>query len=403
MTPMVFSWYWSRFGLILSPVFGLMATVFLPTGRNTYFAKLKLWDAGAESWVWKKVSTGCRNPEKALEVANALEGASEDTNAGRMTRDKVEALVRMILELAGSPWLFNAQTLQKHGEATIAAKMLKAGSASKIKFGVHWERFKGWAGARLSWPLERWSGALLSEYYADLLTELSERTASDHLSTLRMIFERARHEGLIKGNPVALVEKDGNQSVEKSTLSRKEVAAIVRVMRRKKRKDWALLTLLGWHTGHRLQDLMSLTQSSVERLEGVGWVLTIAPAKKKNQGGRVVRLPVPAYLAKKLQRMKSFKTIHGASNITGKASNDFVEWVRRAGIDPLPIKKKQRTIHLKSFHSFRHSMVSRLVAAGVQGETARLVTDHESAQVHKLYTHAEIESLAKALKLSRGK
>ena len=42
-----------------------------------------------------------------------------------------------------------------------------------------------------------------------------------------------------------------------------------------------------------------------------------------------------------------------------------------------------------------------LFAAGVTGDTARLVTDHESARVQKTYVHAEIAAVDAALKLAR--
>jgi hypothetical protein len=42
-----------------------------------------------------------------------------------------------------------------------------------------------------------------------------------------------------------------------------------------------------------------------------------------------------------------------------------------------------------------------LTAAGVTGELARLVTDHDSPQVARRYVHAEVESLRAALKTTR--
>lgn len=369
----------------------------------TYNANIKLWDADSGAWVWKKISTKCRDEGKALAIASTLEGASVETKEGRMTRAQAENLVGMVLRLSGAPWAAKAKVLGEYGDATIDAKMLKAGGASKVKFSVHWDRFKEWAGERMTWPMERWTGKIMSEYYADLLTVLSERTANDHLSTLRMVFERARHEGFVRGNPVLLVEKDRNNSIEKATFTRTETARIVKAQRRAKRRDWALLTLLGWHTGHRLQDVLSVTSSDLNEMKGVGWVLTIIPDKKIHKGGRVVKLPIPRHLAQGLRRMEDFTSIRKGSNVNGKTSGDFLEWVRAAGIDPLPVVRKKRTLHLKTFHSFRHSMVSRLVAAGVQGETARLVTDHDSAKMQKHYTHAEIESLAKALAKARKK
>lgn len=51
----------------------------------------------------------------------------------------------------------------------------------------------------------------------------------------------------------------------------------------------------------------------------------------------------------------------------------------------------------------RHSMASRLAAAGVSGELARLVTDHESPKVQRRYVHAEIQALREALTAARSR
>lgn len=48
-------------------------------------------------------------------------------------------------------------------------------------------------------------------------------------------------------------------------------------------------------------------------------------------------------------------------------------------------------------------MQSRLTAAGVSGELARLVTDHDSPQVARRYVHAEVQALREALGLARSR
>jgi hypothetical protein len=74
-----------------------------------------------------------------------------------------------------------------------------------------------------------------------------------------------------------------------------------------------------------------------------------------------------------------------------------------AGVDPMAVEKRKRTIHLKSFSSFRHGMTTRLLSAGVSGELARLVTDHESPKTQKPYVHAEVVALKAALKMVKRK
>jgi hypothetical protein len=53
----------------------------------------------------------------------------------------------------------------------------------------------------------------------------------------------------------------------------------------------------------------------------------------------------------------------------------------------MPVQKKKSVVHLKSFHSTRHGMSSRLIGAGVSRELARLVTDHDSLGGSAPVTH----------------
>ena len=381
-----------------------MATVFLESGRSTWSAKVRAWDAAAGAWKWRKVSTGLTERRAAQVVADRLEGASSEAKAGTMSRAKAEGLVSTILHLAGLTWAAPVVTLAGFGGDFMEARSGNVGGSTARKYAAHWKRLAKWAGERMEWPLERWTGEICTAYYKDLRAEFSDTTANDHLRTLAMVFIRAEAAGHVRGNPVALVEKAGNDSVEKQVITRGETAALLKSIHGSQsdsRRSWLCLVLLGWHTGHRLQDLLSLTAESVKR-SGKLWTVGFRPAKKKRKKeARGVVLPVPAYLAKMLRRLGDLKALHGADNRQGRVSDDFIEWLRTAGIDPLPVERGKRTVHLKSFHSFRHAMSSRLTAAGVSGELARLVTDHDSKKSQAIYNHAEIVSLAGALKKAR--
>jgi len=132
-----------------------------------------------------------------------------------------------------------------------------------------------------------------------------------------------------------------------------------------------------------------------------GDLLTIQPRKKGRRGGRTVVLPLPRWLAALVKRLGHFRTIHRADNRNGKVSEDFVRFLRASGIDPQPVQRGVRVVHLLSFHSYRHSMTTRLTASGVSGELARLVTDHDDVKIQRRYTHREVESLRGALEKAR--
>lgn len=377
-----------------------MATLFQQRGRRVYDAKIKIWDDGKGVWRWKKIATGLTDPDAALAVAVALEHGSEAAKAGHMTKAKAEALVSSILQLAGVPWGMSAVTLEAFGVKYVDKAASREKDELKAKAPLHWRRFKKWAGEKVKWPMENWTVEMFQAYYEHLRAEYSERTANDHIATFRRMFAKAQLAGKIKGNPAALVDKDASNSIEKDVFRRGEMARMCRLMAREGRLDWCLLILLGWHTGHRIQDLLSLTKDNVSEAE-VGWVVTFQPGKKEGRGGRTVTLPLPSYLAKMLLRFGDLTSIHGADNRNGRASNDFVAWMERAGIDPMRIDRGKRRVPRKSFHSFRHSMATRLAAAGVPSNLAALVTDHDDPKMQAHYTHAEVVSIAGALKKAR--
>lgn len=142
--------------------------------------------------------------------------------------------------------------------------------------------------------------------------------------------------------------------------------------------------------------MLDVTESSIS-----GDLLTLQPRKKGRQGGRTVVLPLPRWLASRVARLGDFKTIFHADNRNGKASARYIEFMRAGGIDPQPIMRGVRVVHLLSFHSYRHSMTTRLTSAGVNGELSRLVTDHDNVKIQRKYTHAEVEALRGALVKAR--
>lgn len=383
-----------------------MASVFRRSGRNTYDANVKLWDATAGKWKWKQEATHVTDEGRALAIATALENASGEAKAGKMTRARARALVDSMLQLAGVHFVSELATMATFGKTFIHARIDNVEGSTGRKYQAHWDRWEGWCGQKMSWPFDRWTGDHFTEYYKNLRAELGATTANNHMTTLSMIFLQAAAAGHLEGNPVELVELDSKDSEDKIPLTRADTVKLFRYLRREKNEVGLALSLLGRHTGHRIQDLLSRTEDHVHKVRGVGWTLSLLPRKKRGKGNsdreaRDVVLPIPAYVAAKVKRLKDFKSLHNADNRRGQVSADFNKWLIAAGVDTQPVKKTKRTIHLKTFHSFRHSMSSRLAAAEVPGELARLVTDHESPKVQRGYVHAEIVALAGALKKAR--
>lgn len=330
----------------------------------------------------------------AAGIAATLEGASRVAQAGMMTREKALQAVNDILRLAGLEELAPVPSL-----ADCAAGMLRdvdVSAGTLRKYSGQWEGLKSFLGKRVDLPVSAITTEDMQGYYNHARKEFSVTTAGDHLNFASMVFGRAVDLGHRANNPCAAVARAVPDAVEKLPISRAEHAAVLRAIRREGRRDWLALASLGWHTGHRIQDLLDITPDVLD-----GDLVTIQPRKKGRRGGRTVVLPVPGWLAAMVKRLGGFKSIHRADNRNGKVSEDFIGWLRVAGVDPMPKARGVRVVNLKSFHSYRHAMTSRLVAAGVSGELSRLVTDHDDPKMQRRYTHAEVQSLREVLERAR--
>ena len=377
-----------------------MATIFQRGG--VWVAKVKVWDAavGAFRWVMRSTHLGDR---KAAELAAAtLERGSAACAAGVMSREKALEMVNDILRFAGLAELSPVPMTFAFAEGMAGAGKLAFKTSQKYAGAL--KRFKLWAGGK-DRALNAWTTGEMQAYYDSMLLDLSATSAGHHLTFWRGVFGRGVKLGHLSMNPAAGVVTVRRVVTPKVAISRGECAAVLRVMRRAGQGRWVGLTLLGWHTGHRIGDLLGVRPSDLVDVEGVKAVL-LRPAKgSRVEGARVVCLPLPGYLWKRLVRVlggqEKGDVLGRSGNANGRVSNEFVEWLVKAGIDPMPVQMTARMVHLKSFHSFRHSMSSRLAAAGVDPETARLVTAHKSPQVHRGYVQAEVAALAAALKKVR--
>jgi site-specific recombinase XerD len=380
-----------------------MASVFQRERSDVWIASFKAWDAAAKKWVWRQQSTGVTDETVASGIAATLGNAALAAKAGALTREKALRMVNDILRLAGMELVEQAPSLK--GMLSIIWKEKDISEGTAKKYRAQEKSLLTWAGAKADLPIDGWTVQMISDYYQHVQKLHSATTANDHLRFVSMVFSRAAAIGHLLNNPVDAVIRVANDSVEKETITRQETARLLRTMRRTRPRPrvWLALASLGWHTGHRIQDLLNVDpKTDVTHHPEFGWLVELRPAKKaRQQNARVVVLPIPTWLAKMLRKVGGFDSLRGGDNTNGRISGDFIVWLKAAGIDPVPVQRKNRVVHLKSFHSNRHSMTTRLVSAGVSGELSRLVTDHASAKVQKRYVHAEVAALKEALNATR--
>jgi Phage integrase family/Pentapeptide repeats (8 copies) len=92
-------------------------------------------------------------------------------------------------------------------------------------------------------------------------------------------------------------------------------------------------------------------------------------------------------------------TLAGQRISGGKGlSLQFAALMGKAGIDQRRIQSsRNRKFSRLSFHSLRHSFSSALANAGISADVRMRLTGHKSLDVHRRYTHVEMEPLKHAI------
>ena len=80
----------------------------------------------------------------------------------------------------------------------------------------------------------------------------------------------------------------------------------------------------------------------------------------------------------------------------------FAGLMALAGLDPHKVQAGRNQFSRKSFHSLRHSFSSALANIGVSADVRMKLTGHKSVDVHRRYTHMQLEPSKLQSLLCRG-
>ena len=225
----------------------------------------------------------------------------------------------------------------------------------------------------------------------------SAATANMAVKIIRTPLNLARKVGYLTHNPAEGLDSLATQATEKGVFSPAQVGAMVTVASR----DWKRLILGGYYTGARIGDLSNLAWASVDLERRV-----ICFTQSKT--GKEIEIPIhPEFLAwltatpEDQRNDKVFPTLSGKTTAGRNGlSGQFRLIMKKAGIDNGIIERlgeKGRNRSTLSFHSLRHSFNSAMANAGIPQEMRQRLTGHASKAVNDRYTHAELDTLRKAV------
>lgn len=220
---------------------------------------------------------------------------------------------------------------------------------------------------------------------------------------VRAVLNDAVRKGLIASNPANSTELLDMTSHEKQPFTDEQISLLLSAAD----SEWKGMILLGAHAGLRIGDAAKMLWSSVNLDAGT---LTFEAQKTKRRNSRK---PRPIAMHTELREYFEglplhgeadtpvFKTLHARSAGGNQGlSNAFCALMEKAGIGRQTTAKargKGRSFSGLSFHSLRHTFISRLANADVTADVRKEIAGHSSDEIHRRYTHLDLSAQRRAL------
>jgi len=352
-----------------------------------------------------KRSTKLTDRKKALKMAEAFEDAAKLAKGAELTRTAAMKVLNELMERTHGEGIDNRSTRQHVADyqAGIKTKESTLKRYRPIFDGFLAHLGEARADARLASVT---SQELESFRNAELKAGKSAGTADFALKVLNGLFKKALKYGIIQLNPVGAVDAlENSESEERHPFTDDQAFALLAVAD----IEWQGMILLAYHTGIRLNDAANLTRLNIEG----GKLLKFrdqktAHRKKLKKDKEIVvvmshdlrnyikSLPVP--IAKDAPL---FPSLFGKkSGSAGGLSNAFGRLMVKAGIDREQGDAKEgkgRRFSALSFHSFRHTMISRLANSGAPDAVSKAISGHSTDEAHSRYIHLDTSAQEKVV------
>jgi integrase len=264
----------------------------------------------------------------------------------------------------------------EHVSAHNAEGTLEAYTQRLEKF----RQFVGRRGVTRRVALE-WINHLLS------VERLSKRTVAHYRRTVRTFYAWLVENEFEKQNPVSKGSKLHPSSAPKPTFSDDEVARLLATAR--DTEFWEYGCRMGYDTGLRLSDVAEMEWQSVNFTTHS---VKLMPRKTK-RFEKIVEIPLSQATMDLLDKMK----------LAAGASQFVAPWMamqfaadRHRTLSMQFIRLAHKALVFKSYHCYRHTFVTRMLAANVHPALIASMTGHSLAQIMN-YAHPTLETKRAAM------
>ncbi len=352
-------------------------------------------------------TTRRESKEEARTVGQAWERAAQLARAGEFTQSTAATLFNEILAVTGQA--FNAPRICSYLDRWIEGKkILEKAPATINRYEAVVIAFKK------SLPETRQHGLLGSltaleiEHFRNLEKQSGKTAVTTNfgLKVIRAALSDARRKGLLPINVAEAVELLPEHGEQRHPFSDDEVRKLLQAA--KTDEEWTGMILLGYHCGLRLGDAANLSWDNIDLLNHT---LTFKPQKTSRRTDKPLVLVLHADLTDYLEKLPTgdrvgqplFPSLVGKpSGSHGGLSNAFARLIERAGLRTALGEAKSgkgRRFRPQTFHSLRHSFVSRLAHAGINADLRKELVGHSdsSDEIHRRYTHLDLSLQRQAI------
>lgn len=355
-------------------------------------------------WWWVSIWRGGRHIQKstgltdkrmarAVEQALSLAGEAVD-GAGRRLLCPVKndegrkrKLVRGLLEAVygddgdrtrlDSVWTEYEEVVKTRGKHT-AERTLREKRCDFVGFVK-------WAAANRVVSLDEVTAVVARQYSSELAARVSEKRRSNIVGCLSSVWNAvlAAHPGIANPWPMVAPVIDATRTTRVGFSEEEERRVFAAA--REVNEQWFLACMVGRHTGLRYGDVCRLSWGQVDF---AGRVVCVTPSKTAHSSGVSVNIPMSAPLFAALSEWRGKRandTPHDRIlpwlvERSPKGDRRFRAVLERAGLDPAKF----------SFHSWRHTLASRMGAAGVDIEVRKRILGHVTDAMAERYNHADL-------------